>query len=191
MSISLPPDLWAAGWILFQGWVSYYFWTYGLQEEYYFKGEYLTTSGLRGCRRSTISRLSISLLLDLWTAGGVLFQGWVSLADLKGASHRAHNFLNSMQVFEKKECISVLCIPPTHWPYLVVSYAPPGKNHAHPPRKNQACPPKKPGTPPSGATTHAPQSNDAYPPEQPRMPPPCGRTDTCKNITFVNFVCGR
>ena len=24
-----------------------------------------------------------------------------------------------------------------------------------------------------------------------RMPPPCGQTDTCKNITFTNFVCGR
>ena len=24
-----------------------------------------------------------------------------------------------------------------------------------------------------------------------RMPPPCGQTDTCKNITFANFVCGR
>ena len=22
-------------------------------------------------------------------------------------------------------------------------------------------------------------------------PPPCGQTDTCKNITFANFVCGR
>ena len=22
-------------------------------------------------------------------------------------------------------------------------------------------------------------------------PPPCGQTDTCKNITFTNFVCGR
>ena len=24
-----------------------------------------------------------------------------------------------------------------------------------------------------------------------RTPPPCGQTDTCKNITFANFVCGR
>ena len=23
------------------------------------------------------------------------------------------------------------------------------------------------------------------------LPPPCGQTDTCKNITFANFVCGR
>ena len=96
VSISLLLDLHAAGGVLFQGWVSHHFWAYGLQEEYYFKGEYFTTSGPMGCRRNTISRVSISLLLNLRAAGGVLFQGWVSLADLKGASHRAHNFLNSM-----------------------------------------------------------------------------------------------
>ena len=75
VSISLLVDLQAAGGVLFQGLVSYYFWTYWLQEEYYFKGEYFTTSAPMGCRRSTISRVSVLLLLDLWPAEGVLFQG--------------------------------------------------------------------------------------------------------------------
>ena len=74
-SISLLLDLWAAAGVLFQRLVSHYFWIYGLQKDYYFKGEYLTTSGPTGCSRSTISRVSISLLLDLRAAGGVLFHG--------------------------------------------------------------------------------------------------------------------
>ena len=64
------------------------------------------------------------------------------------------------------------CLPPKK------PSTPPGKNHAHPPRKNHAhMPPEKPHTPPS-------QSNHAHPPH-------CGQTDTCKNITFTNFICGR
>ena len=85
---------------------------------------------------------------------------------------------------------------------------PPGSNHAHqteqphtpPPPWEQPCmPPGSNYTCPRGATTHAPWNKHAHPPEQPCMPPksnharppPCGQTDTCKNITFANFVCGR
>ena len=51
--------------------------------------------------------------------------------------------------------------------------APPGPD---PPRSRH---------PPPGA---APRGADA--PSQEQVPP-CGQTDTCKNITFANFVCGR
>ena len=118
----------------------------------------------------------------------------------------------------QQECIRVGCVPPAHWPYLVVSYAcpprknhacPPGKNHACPPGKNHACPPgKKPHMPPPGKTTHAPQEKPCTPPqqkphtppEQPRMTPPKSNhtrppvnriTDACENITFAKYVCGR
>ena len=93
-------------------------------------------------------------------------------------------------------------------PPRATTHTPPQSNHAHPPRAT---------THPPGATTHAPPgSNHAPPREQPHMPPPgsnhacppqeqpCmspweqqrtppprGQTDTCKNITFANFVCGR
>ena len=70
------------------------------------------------------------------------------------------------------------CMPPIHHACPPGTHAAlplgatihnPGSNHAcHPPMSSHACPP--------GATTHA---------------PPCGQTDTCKNITFANFVCGR
>ena len=90
----------------------------------------------------------------------------------------------------KQECIPVGCIPPAHWPYLVISYTSPRatmytpqqpctpphlacppqpcmppSNHACPP-SNHACPPQ-PCMPPT--TTHTPH-NHACPP-QPRMPP--------------------
>ena len=73
----------------------------------------------------------------------------------------------------------------------------PWSNHTcHHPPSNHACPAEQPHTHP-GATMHAPPS--PHPPEQPHTPPhwsnhahpPCGQTDTCKNITFANFVCGR
>ena len=86
-------------------------------------------------------------------------------------------------------------------PYLIISHAcpppppqeqpcmPPRSNHACPPGSNHAAPPplprQQPHMPPQQqpcmlprATTHAP-------------PPLCGQTDTCKIITFANFVCGR
>ena len=84
--------------------------------------------------------------------------------------------------------------------------APPATNTHTPlqpctPPSNHACPPatmhtpQQPCMPPSN---HAwPPGNHAHPPatthapRQPRMPPPRGQTDTCKNITFANFVCGR
>ena len=79
---------------------------------------------------------------------------------------------------------------------------PPGSNHA-PLRSNHARPWEHPRMPPR-ATMHAPGSNLACPPQeqphttpvhptlgQPCTPPQCGQTDTCKNITFANFVCGR
>ena len=78
-------------------------------------------------------------------------------------------------------------------PYLVISDARPPRHAAllhhacpllpcmppfttHPPFTRHA--PQQPHMPP--ATTHAPW--------QPCMPSPCGQTDTCKNITFANFV---
>ena len=52
----------------------------------------------------------------------------------------------------QQECIPVGCVPPAHWPYLVVSYAHPPHIHASP--GNHTGPP---------TTMHAPR--------QPRMPP--------------------
>ena len=98
----------------------------------------------------------------------------------------------------KQKCIPVGCVPPAHWPYLVVSYArPPRKNHACPPGKNHVPPEKTthgppgktthapspqkktcmpPGTNharPPGATMHAPPGATRHaPPEQPHTPPP-------------------
>ena len=75
----------------------------------------------------------------------------------------------------KQECIPVGCVPPAHWPYLVVSYAcPPWNNHAWAPWKTMH-PPKKPCTPPSNHTCppeqpRMPLSNHTYPPEQPCTP---------------------
>ena len=100
---------------------------------------------------------------------------------------------------KKQECIPVGCIPPAHWPYLVVSYACPLQpcmppcNHAPPWQpytppwqlcmpplttmhapSNHACPPQQPRMPPATmhtllATMHTPQTRHA--PQQPRMPP--------------------
>ena len=82
---------------------------------------------------------------------------------------------------------------------------PPGAT-THAPPSNHACPPVQPCThipPQSNHTCMPPQSNHTppkepctwpprttmHPQEQPHTPPPVDRmTDTCKNITFTNFV---
>ena len=74
------------------------------------------------------------------------------------------------------------CMPPLH--HACQPPCPPGmhtpqhawSNHTCPPRSNHACPHEQPHMPPL--------------PEQPCMSPR-GQTDTCKNITFANFICGR
>ena len=55
----------------------------------------------------------------------------------------------------KQECIPVGCVPPAHWPYLIVSEKTEKTMHA-PPNKTTHAPPNK--------TMHAPQI-------KPRMPP--------------------
>ena len=62
----------------------------------------------------------------------------------------------------------------------------PPSNHAHPTK--QPIPPTNHTHPPP-ATTHAPPSHTL--PNHAHPLPPCGQTDTCKNITFANFFCGR
>ena len=112
----------------------------------------------------------------------------------------------------------ILCMPPTPQPCMPPhNHAPPVTMHAPwqpctPPPSNHAPPatthaPQQPRMPP--ATMHAPGNHTCPPatmhaPWQPCTPPsnhtsppsnharpPCGQTDTCKNITFANFVCGR
>ena len=63
--------------------------------------------------------------------------------------------------------------------------------HAHPPLPCHACLPAthaphhaRPPATHAPPAMHAPLCH-AYP------PPSCGQTDTCKNITFANFVCLR
>ena len=86
------------------------------------------------------------------------------------------------------------CMPPWEHPRMpplgATTHAPRATTHA--PRSNHTCPPR--------ATMHIPPEQPRMPPqEQPCMPPrsnharppPRGQTDTCKNITFANFVCGR
>ena len=68
----------------------------------------------------------------------------------------------------KQECIPVGCVPPTA---VAVS---PATHHAPLSR-----------IPPA---THAPLP--CMPPCHAR-PHPCGQRDTCENITFANFACGR
>ena len=102
-----------------------------------------------------------------------------------------------------QECIPVGCVPPAHWPYLVVSYAHQPGNHAHPPGTmhalgNHACPPE-PCTPPSNhtcppgnhacppATMHTPWNHACPPatthtPQQPHTPP--GTTYTPGNHAY-------
>ena len=63
----------------------------------------------------------------------------------------------------------------------------PPRKHAHPPEARM--PPRKHACPPG--STHAPPGSTHYSPPEACMPPLCGQTDTCKNITFANFVCGR
>ena len=98
------------------------------------------------------------------------------------------------------------CMPPratTHAP-LEQPHMPPGATtHTPLPWSNHACPPHPQSnhtSPPLGATmhaplppratTHPPATTHALPWEQP-CTPPRRQTDTCKNITFANFVCGR
>ena len=76
------------------------------------------------------------------------------------------------------------CTPPQS------NHACPPKQPCMPPQSNHACPPEQPHMPPR-ATTHAPQATTHAPLKQPRTPPLDRMTDTCKNITFANYVCGR
>ena len=71
------------------------------------------------------------------------------------------------------------------------THAPPKSNHARAPPSNHACPPSNHTYPPPRATMHASLGATTHPPEQPRMPPVNRITDRCKNITVVNYVCGR
>ena len=106
-------------------------------------------------------------------------------------------------------------LPATMHPPPATMHAPqqphmPISNHTHFPHQQphmpyqQPCmPPQQPHTPPSNhahplpATTHAPwqpctpPSNHTCPLATMHTPSPCGQTDTCKNITFANFVCGQ
>ena len=87
------------------------------------------------------------------------------------------------------------CMPPknktTHTPEKPCT--PPRKKHACPPEQprmspqsNHTCPPRATMHAHPRATMHAlPQGATTH------APPPCGQTDTCKNITFAKFVCGR
>ena len=101
----------------------------------------------------------------------------------------------------------ILCTPPSNHACPLQPCMPPPQphmppsNHAHPPPTmhvppptthaphNHACPPQ-PCMPPSN---HAcPPANHTHPPCNHAYPlAPCGQTDTCKKITFVNFNCGR
>ena len=116
-----------------------------------------------------------------------------------------HGFYKGTKVytsfFYQQECIPVGCVPPAHWPYLIISYAcpprknhtplqekpcmPPGKNHVCPPGKNHACPLGKPRMPPWEKPCMPPGKNHACPWEKPHMPPgsnhaqPPGSNHTC------------
>ena len=101
------------------------------------------------------------------------------------------------------------CTPPqatTHASLPQQPHMPPQSNHTCPPRATMHPHPHSNHTWPPRATTHAPQSNHACPPGATTHPPgqPCTlrgnhtcppwtewMTDTCKNITFANYVCGR
>ena len=68
-----------------------------------------------------------------------------------------------------------------------------------PPRATMHALPEQPCMPPLGATMyaplgatmHTPRATTHAPPGATMHAPPCGQTDTCKNITFANFVCGQ
>ena len=129
---------------------------------------------------------------------------------IKNQKHVGH-FISSVILKSEQKCIPVGCVPPAHWPYLVVSHArPPAAMHApglqphmppttmHAPWQphmppatthatgNHVCP-QQPCTPP--ATTHAPLPPFYYT----RMPPPATThalplvhriTDACEHITL-------
>ena len=65
----------------------------------------------------------------------------------------------SRNAIVKQECIPVGCIPPSHWSYLVISYACPPQPCMYP--SNHTCPP---------TTMHTPWQSHR-PPQQPCMPP--------------------
>ena len=81
------------------------------------------------------------------------------------------------------------CMPPftIHTPLL--PHMPP-YNHAHPLAIMHAPLPATTHIPYPLATMHAPPPAITHTPWQPCMPP-SGQTDTCKNITFANFICGQ
>ena len=112
----------------------------------------------------------------------------------------------------EQECIPVVCIPPAlyHWEVSMTKTSldrdppphrdPPGQT---PPRQKppgQRSPPQQ--RPPTTTGQRSP-TNRQRPPtldsdphhrkETPsgQRPRPCGQTNTCENITFANFVCGR
>ena len=90
---------------------------------------------------------------------------------------------NIRKKYIKQECIPVGCVPPACCPYLPACTAPgvPGPGDVPGPG-GVPSPGGIPG--PTGCTW-----SGGYLPRY--SPPPHGQTDTCKNITFTNFVCGR
>ena len=96
------------------------------------------------------------------------FPFWILLQCTKLAKYSSY--------IEWQECIPVGCVPPAHWPYLVVSYAPP-RNHAGPPATTHAhwqpcMPPQQPHTPPPSNHACRLGQHACLPPWQPRTPPP-------------------
>ena len=84
---------------------------------------------------------------------------------------RNGEFRSCKNTFKKKECIPVGCVPPAHWPYLILSHAcPPTTMHTplQPHTPPQCMPPLQPCMPP--ATMHTPY-NHACPPCSHTCPP--------------------
>ena len=69
----------------------------------------------------------------------------------------------------KQECIPIRCVPPAHWPYLVVFAMHPPAMHAPPPTPPTTHPPAMHAPLTCPPATHAPL---------PRTPPPRGQNDT-------------
>ena len=72
----------------------------------------------------------------------------------------------------------------THTP--TTTHAPPATTHVP---CNHTASPWQPRMPHPPTTMHAPWQPHMHPRQPCMPPPPCGQTDTCKNITFANFVC--
>ena len=85
-------------------------------------------------------------------------------------------------------CTPLPCMPPCHAPCHVcpLPHMPPTM-HAPLPCTPPPCTPPAMHTPPP--CTPLPCMPPCHAP--PGMHPPCGQTDTCKNITFANFICGQ